>query len=197
MASNELLLNLVRLMARTYRQTLAADEAAVYAEWCKGIPESELEGVFREAMEASPSFMPTGPAISALWKNRASKTDTLLAEQEWDRVQRHVLAYGVVCDPHGWTYDGVPLKLELSSAAEYALRQIGGTSWRQAVQNADDERLHWLRTNFLEIYGRYAETGGFKALSQKEAQAMFNDVLEFRKKLLAEATDYKEDHPNA
>lgn len=176
--SNELLQNLIRLMARTYRQSLTAEEASVYTEWCKAIPVSQLEQVFREAMEASPSFMPTGPAISAAWKSKEPKKDMLNSEREWDAILAHVLKYGAVCYPSD-------KKLEVSASGEYSLRQVGGADWRQAIAAADDDRLHWLRANFIECWNRHAETGGLLAPSREEAKRML-DIAK-RGHLIAEA----------
>lgn len=148
----------------------------MYVEWCKAIPEDRLESVFREAMESSPEFMPTGAKLSQVWKDRQTKSDALAGEQEWEEILQHVLRYGAVC----YRSDE---KLDLSARAEYSLRQIGGSDWRQALAFADDDRLHWLRKNFLENYNRHAETGGLLAPSREEARSLLNKIMEYRKKL--------------
>ena len=168
--STELLKNLVLLMARTYRQTLTADEASTYVEWCKGIPQEALGGVFLEAMEASPAFMPTGPGISAVWKAREPKTDNLQADREWNLITAYV-------DHHICSLDHLPPR-GLTDKATYALRQIGGI---EAVYDCYLEKngqsqadLKWRGKDFREAYGRYAETGGLKAIGREEAKHMLD-----------------------
>lgn len=186
--SQQLLENLVQLLAATYRVELTIPQAISYAEWCKEIPDRELESVFREAMENSPAFMPTGPGIAAIWKARAVKRDNLTASQEWDLIAAHVNRE--LYSYEHTTPDG------LSDAAQYALRQIGGI---EAVYNcllsaegSKPDDLKWRGKDFCEAYANYAETGGLKAISRDEARKLLDRAMDLRKQLQGEKSDAQE-----
>ena len=76
----------------------------------------------------------------------------------------------------------------LSDNGKYALRQIGGI---EAVYDCLLEKngccpadLKWRGKDFREAYGRYAETGGLKAIGREEAKRLL-DIAK-RGHLLAE-----------
>lgn len=137
-----------------------------YREGLSDLPEADLREVFSRAILEC-KFMPTVAELRGFLNRKEVAIDKLESEREWDRILAHVVKYGAVCYPSD-------SKLEVSAAGEYSLRQIGGADWRQAIAGADDDRLHWLRKNFIECWNRYAETGGLKAIGREEAKRMLD-----------------------
>lgn len=175
--SEKLRLSLIAHLAAAYPAAkLTTENVRAYCDWLKEIPDADLESAVRKAAGESPGFFPPAPLVVKCWKDQVRALDNLQAEREWDVILRHIHDFGAVCYPSD-------RKLSISARAEYALRQSCGADWRQAIGAANDERLHWLRANFLENYNRHAETDGLLAPSRDEARALLDRAMKARKQL--------------
>lgn len=151
-----------------------------YREGLSDLSEADLRMVFTRALLEC-KFMPTVAELRGFVAKKEIAVDNLKADREWLLITAHV-------DRELMAYEHVP-PYGLSDSADYALRQIGGI---EAVYDCYLEKngqspadLKWRGKDFREAYGRYAETGGLKAIGREEAKRML-DIAK-RGHLLAES----------
>lgn len=163
-----LLLNGLLKLGMMFKTEMPELLMEAYREGLSDLPEAELRMVFTRALLEC-KFMPTVAELRAFVVRKEVAADALQADREWREITAHVeynlMAYGHTAPP-------------LSDSGDYALRQIGGI---EAVYDCLLEKngccpadLKWRGKDFREAYGRYAETGGLKAIGRDEARRMLD-----------------------
>nr|NIV37713.1 hypothetical protein [Anaerolineae bacterium] len=112
--------------------------------------------------------------------------DQLDAERAWDSLLRYIEQWGADLAPlfHGRDANGDPI-LErpepLPPEVAWAVQQCGGY---RAVANAESDKLHFIRKDFIRHYSRHRETDQLRVPSREEAKQLVSRVDGWRKKLV-------------
>lgn len=160
----------LRILSANFRVDLSPLQIEAYRVGLSDLTPEQLHVACSKALAEITDFMPTVGKIRSYVDDKQKQTDNLAAEQEWDRIVKHIYRFGAQVFPSD-------TPLALTPAGEYALRQVG---WRAGVMDAlaseDSKKLHFAKQNFVKAHSYHAETGGLQALSRGEAREMLESA---------------------
>lgn len=184
---------LARWMAtfgEAFNQSVTKERIAIYHQVLGAeLTAEQLERACERALRSC-RFFPTIAEIRELARHDEKRQveqetgrDCLDAERAWDELLKYIHRWGADLIPvcHGRAADG-QLIMEtpepLTPEIAWAVKQCGGY---RCIAEADQEKMHFLREDFLKHYIRHRETAALRAPTREEARRLLGQVKSWQK----------------
>ncbi len=157
--------------AEIHQRELTLHMVEAYKSALLDLPVTELRDALNSAIR-NVQYWPTPAHIRQQWESMHAKRDQAAAEQSWDGVLAHIWKWGIEQLP---VFQGGELLHApgFDDVTEFAMRQVGGY---RAIGDAPGDQLRFMRRDFVAAYGRYRETGGYRAPSRLEAKQLLEEI---------------------
>lgn len=184
-ARRRLIREWLAIFGANYGRLLSEAQAGIYETYLPAVPVADLKAGFERALRTCGRFPTVADLTRCILAPEKEKREieslelAVKAERAWQLLEERREEWGLELLP---MYSGgkVHHPPELDAPTENALRACGG--WERFC-SYDPEYYGLMRKQFIEAYGRYEQTGGYKTIGKAEDQKLLAQVQSFAKQL--------------
>lgn len=170
-----------------YNRPITRALVSLWLEHFGGEDPTRLAPALRD-VEKQSEFFPSPATVRRLINEKGEAQDQLAASRAFEELVRYVRCWGSDRLPNytgSQNRGGKPLYApELPAPTLRVLLEMGGyEEVALALENGNQEQVHWLRKEFVRLYEYREETANYLAPTREEARELMEKVRQFEKAL--------------